>query len=62
MQNIPNNWGYKMQEEGHYQNYFEVIDIEISLTKEQKERLKKEPQIKTCDSFLYSSVLRFYFS
>ena len=41
VQNIPNNWGYKMQEEGHYQNYFEVIEIEVPLTDEQKELLKK---------------------
>ena len=41
VQNIPNNWGYKMQEKGHYQNYFEVIEIEVPLTDEQKELLKK---------------------
>ena len=41
VQNIPNNWGYNMQEKGLYKNYFEVIDIEIPLTKEQKERLLK---------------------
>ena len=30
-----------MQEKGHYQNYFEVIEIEVPLTDEQKELLKK---------------------
>ena len=38
---FPNNLGYKMQEKGQYKNYFEVIEIEIPLTEEQKELLKK---------------------
>ena len=39
--NIPNNWGYNMQEKGQYKNYFEVVDIKVPLTEEQKERLRK---------------------
>ena len=39
--NIPNNWGYNMQEKGQYKNYFQVIEIEFPLTDEQKELLKK---------------------
>ena len=39
--NIPNNWGYNMQEKSQYKNYFEVIEIEVKLTDEQKEVLKK---------------------
>lgn len=30
-----------MQEKGQYKNYFEVIEIEVPLTEEQKEILKK---------------------
>lgn len=29
--NIPNNWGYNMQEKGNYKNYFNVIEIERKL-------------------------------
>ena len=39
--NIPNNWGYNMQEKSQYKNYFEVVDIKVPLTEEQKERLRK---------------------
>ena len=29
--NIPNNWGYNMQQKGNYKNYFNVIEIERKL-------------------------------
>lgn len=42
MQNIPNNWGYNMQEKGQYKNYFQVVEIKVPLTQEQKDFLRKQ--------------------
>lgn len=45
IKNIPNNWGYNMQEKGQYRNYFEVIEIEIPLTEEQRKLLTKRKKL-----------------
>ena len=41
IQNIPNNWGYKMQEKGLYKNYFQIYEIEVPLTNKQRKLLQK---------------------
>ena len=41
LSNIPNNWGYNMQEKGLYKNYFQIYEIEVPLTNKQRKLLQK---------------------